>query len=57
MLATAWFWLRLLALLFGLGVFAIGLTVLKEDEQSGLKYVSCGVGVVLLEVAVTMMKL
>lgn len=48
MLSTAWMWVRLLGIAAGIGAFWLGLSVIDDDDQHGLEFVSGGAGVVLL---------
>lgn len=53
MLVTAWFWIRLLGLVLGIGAVWIGLSIMEDDDQSGLKFISGGAGIILLGLAPT----
>ena len=53
MLATAWFWVRVLGLTAGIGAVWIGISSMDRDEQIGLKFLSSGAGIVLLGLAAT----
>lgn len=48
MLATAWLWIRVVGLAVGIAAVWMGLSVMADDDQLGLKFVSCGAGIVLL---------
>lgn len=51
MLATAWFWIRALSLASGIGVVWIGLSSMDRDEQIGLRFLSIGAAIILLDLA------
>jgi len=53
MLSTAWFWIRVLSFVLGIGALWVGLYLMKDDDQSGLRLVSGGAGIVLLDLAAT----
>jgi hypothetical protein len=53
MLATAWFWVRMLDLTAGIGAVWIGISSMDRDEQIGLKFLSSGAGIVILGLAAT----
>lgn len=53
MVATAWFWIRVLGLAAGIGALCIGFSILDDDDRSGLRFVSYGAGMVLLTVTAT----
>ena len=53
MLTTAWFWIRMLDLILGASALWLGLSLMNRDDQSGLRFVSCGAGMILLCVAAT----
>lgn len=53
MLSTAWMWVRLLGIAAGVGAFWLGLSVIDDDDQPGLEFVSGGAGVILLCLAAT----
>ena len=53
MLATAWLWTRVLGLIVGIGALLMGLSLMDEDDRSGLRFISGGAGIVLLGLAAT----
>ena len=53
MLATAWFWIRFLGLALGIGALLMGLSLMENDDRSGLKFISGGAGIILLGLAAT----
>ena len=53
MLSTAWFWIRVLGFVLGIGALWIGLYLMKDDDKSGLRLVSGGAGIVILGLAAT----
>ena len=49
MMATALFWMVVLVCLLGVGSLWCGMALMVEgDDRSGLPFVSCGAGLVLL---------
>jgi hypothetical protein len=57
MLATAWFWVRVFGLAIGIGAFWIGLSLMEDDDQSALRLISGGAGIIILGLAATLWRL